>query len=62
MRGIDGCDTGKERQIQVFRSAPPPSPKKMVEKQAFYTTFQPQAAWIASGDALDRFLYDHFII
>jgi hypothetical protein len=46
MRGIEGCDTGKERQIQVFRGATLPSPKKMAGKEAFYTTFQPQAAWI----------------
>jgi hypothetical protein len=62
MRGIDGCDTGNGRQIQVFRADTPPSLKIGAEKEAFYTTFQPQAAWIAPNDALDRFLYDHFIM
>jgi hypothetical protein len=62
MRGIDGCDTGNGGQIQVFRADAPPSPKMKAGKYPFYTTFQPQAAWIGQCDALDRFLYDHFII
>jgi hypothetical protein len=62
MRGIDGCDTANGRQIQVFRADTPPSPKMKAGKDPDYTTFQPQAAWIAPCDALDRFLYDHFIM
>jgi hypothetical protein len=62
MRGIDGCDTGNGRQIQVFRAGTLPSPKMKAGKGPQYTTFQPQAAWIAPDDALDRFLYDHFIM
>jgi hypothetical protein len=62
MRGIDGCDTGIGRQIQVFRATTPRSPKMKAQKHHVYITFQPQAAWIAESDALDRFIYDHFII
>jgi hypothetical protein len=62
MRGIDGCDTGNGAQIQVFRAATLPSPKMKDAKDRHYTTFQPQAAWIVESDALDRFLYDHFIM
>jgi hypothetical protein len=62
MRGIDRCDTGKERQIQVFRADGLRSPKMKAGKGPQATTFQPQAAWIAALDDLDRSLYDHFII
>jgi hypothetical protein len=62
MHGIDGCDTGNGRQIQVFRAGLRETQKKTGPKAAIWRRMQPWDAWIIAGGALNILLYDQIII